>query len=296
VFETPRRAWEWGLGRLELPLGGIGATSVVNLTRPPAYTYNVAIDALVLLAAYLIVPSHVSARLLVGAGFTLSTALLLVTGRRVADPLSVNVIWATLVLANVMGLAVSCRLSTLHRRQYLAILELRRVRDTLEVMATTDALTGVVNRRRLFEVAGAMPDEARQQHRPLAAIAIDLDHFKQVNDRFGHAAGDHVLAAVGRVLREQSRAGDLIGRIGGEELAIVLPATSLEAARDAAERLRSALHAIQVPVEGGAVSVTVSLGVAALHPLDGSFGDLLKRADRALYTARRRGRDRVEAA
>jgi diguanylate cyclase (GGDEF)-like protein len=277
-------------------LAGTGATLVVNLTRPPTYTYNVGIDALVLLAAYLIVPSQLSARLLIGTGFTLSAALLFWTGRRVADPVSMNVVWATLILANAMGLAVSCRLSKLRRREYLTILELEHIRDSLQIMATVDSLTGVLNRRRLFEVASAAIEEARRIRRPLAIIAIDLDHFKQVNDRLGHAAGDDVLTAFSSVLRQHTRRHDIVGRIGGEEFVIVLPRTSLQEARDVAERIRSALHELQVPVEGGTVSITVSLGVAALRPGDASPEDVLKRADQALYAAKRRGRDRVEAA
>jgi PleD family two-component response regulator len=189
----------------------------------------------VLLASYLIVPSHLHAHLLVGAGFTISIALLFASGRRVADPMTMSVVWATMVLANVMGPTVSCRISTLRRRQCLAMLELQQVRDALQVMASTDPLTGVLNRRRLLE-------------------------------------------------------------IGGEELAIVLPRTSLQTARDVAERIRTGLHDAQVVVDGSVVPVTVSLGVAALRPDDESPEDLLKRADRALYSAKRRGRDRVEAA
>jgi diguanylate cyclase (GGDEF)-like protein len=277
-------------------LSGITATLIVNMSRPPTYTYHIAIDALVLLASYLIVPSHISARLLVGTGFTVAIALLFLTGKRVADPMTLNVVWATLFLANAMGLAVSCRLSTLRRRQYRAILELQQIRDTLHDMAMTDSLTGVLNRRRLFEIASAAIHESRRTGEPLAVIAIDLDHFKQVNDRFGHAAGDDVLAALARVLREQTRRHDAVGRIGGEEFAIVLPDTSLQTARDVAERIRAGLHALEVNIDGSVVPVTVSLGVAALRPGDEAPEDVLKRADRALYAAKRQGRDRVEAA
>jgi len=164
------------------------------------------------------------------------------------------------------------------------------------LLKTTDALTGVLNRRRLSEIAGLAVGEARRQHRALAMIAVDLDHFKRGNDQYGHAAGDDVLAAFARVLREQTQTQDVIGRIGGEDLAIVLPGTSLQAARDVAERIRTALHAGRVTVEESAISVTVSLGVAALRPGDESPENLLKRVDRALYAARRHGRDRVEAA
>jgi diguanylate cyclase (GGDEF)-like protein len=201
-----------------------------------------------------------------------------------------------MTLANVMGLTVSCRISTLRRRQFVAIQELRQVRDTLQVMATTDPLTGVLNRRRLMEIATQVLDIARRERRSVAVIVVDLDHFKQVNDRLGHAAGDDVLASFARVLREQTRREDVIGRIGGEEFAIVLPRASLQTARDVAERIRMGLHNAEVSADGTVIPVTVSLGVAALRPGDESPDDLLKRADQALYAAKRRGRDRVEAA
>jgi diguanylate cyclase (GGDEF)-like protein len=277
-------------------LAGVSTTLIVNLSRPPTFTYHIAIDALILLAAYLIIPTHLYARLLVGTGLTLSIVVLFLTGRRVADPMAMNVVWASMVLANLMGLTVSCRISTLRRRQFLAMLELQQVRDTLQVMATTDPLTGVYNRRRLMEIASQVLDVALRDRRPLAVIAVDLDHFKQVNDRLGHAAGDDVLAAFARVLREQTRREDVVGRIGGEEFAIVLPRASLQTAREVAERIRLGLHDARVVVDGTVVPVTVSLGVAALRPGDEAPEDLLKRADRALYDAKRRGRDRVEAA
>jgi diguanylate cyclase (GGDEF)-like protein len=277
-------------------LAGITASLIVNLSRPPTFTYHIAVDALVLLAAYLIIPTHLHARLLVGAGLTLSIVMLIATGRRIGDPLAMNVVWASMTLANVMGLTVSCRISTLRRRQFVAIQELRQVRDTLQVMATTDPLTGVLNRRRLMEIATQVLDIARRERRSVAVIVVDLDHFKQVNDRLGHAAGDDVLASFARVLREQTRREDVIGRIGGEEFAIVLPRASLQTARDVAERIRMGLHNTDVSVDGNVIPVTVSLGVAALRPGDESPDDLLKRADQALYAAKRRGRDRVEAA
>jgi diguanylate cyclase (GGDEF)-like protein len=277
-------------------LAGITASLIVNLSRPPTFTYHIAVDALVLLAAYLIIPTHLNARLLVGAGLTLSIVMLIVTGRRIGDPLAMNVVWASMTLANVMGLTVSCRISTLRRRQFVALQELRHVRDTLHVMATTDPLTGVFNRRRLMEIATQVLDIARRERRSVAVIVVDLDHFKQVNDRLGHAAGDDVLAAFARVLREQTRREDVIGRIGGEEFAIVLPRASLQTAREVAERIRLGLHNAEVVVDGNVVPVTVSLGVAALRPGDETPDDLLKRADRALYAAKRHGRDRVEAA
>jgi diguanylate cyclase (GGDEF)-like protein len=126
-------------------------------------------------------------------------------------------------------------------------------------------------------------------------LALDLDHFKQVNDRFGHAAGDVVLIAVADALRAQTRRQDLVGRTGGEELAVILPETGLEAAERLAERIRLRIKELRPVSDGHVMSVTVSLGAAQAAPTDHSIQDLLKRADRALYVAKACGRDCIVA-
>ena len=277
-------------------VGGFAAILAVNLTRPPAYTQHIATDILIVIAGYLIIPNQLPHRLLIAAAFTGSTALLFLTGRRVADPVTTNMIWETLVLTNVIGLVVSTRFYRLRRRQYQARVELERVRDELHVMATVDSLTGILNRRRFLEIAEQEIERARRYERPLSIIAIDLDHFKDVNDRLGHAAGDDVLASLARVLQDQTRRQDVVGRIGGEEFAVILPETSRPAAIELAERVRAHLRSVTIAASGIALSVTASLGVAEVVPTDRSASQALRRADQALYRAKRQGRNRVEAA
>lgn len=161
--------------------------------------------------------------------------------------------------------------------------------------ATHDALTGLANRRSAEERLEAWRADAVRHHEPLSVLALDLDHFKQVNDRHGHAAGDLVLQAVGRVLREQLRGGDLGARHGGEEFLVVLPHCARGEAIETAERLRQRIAATRVPLDGDALRVTVSIGVASLAG-DESLPALLARADAALYAAKARGRDRCVVA
>jgi two-component system, cell cycle response regulator len=184
----------------------------------------------------------------------------------------------------------------MRRQQFLARIHLERSHDNLHAIATTDALTGLLTRRRFLEVGADELERARRYSRPFSLIAIDLDHFKQVNDRYGHAAGDAVLAGVAAVLREQTRQHDLVGRIGGEEIAIALPETGLETARLVAERIRSRVSALVPTADGIKIPVSASFGVAVAGPSDTSVMEMLKRADQALYRAKRFGRDRVEAA
>jgi diguanylate cyclase (GGDEF)-like protein len=163
-----------------------------------------------------------------------------------------------------------------------------------ETRAATDALTGLPNRRALQDTVRRMVAQAGRSLEPLAAVALDLDHFKQINDRFGHDKGDDVLAAVGPLLADSLREGDFAARAGGEEFCILLPGTDEAGAALVAEKLRVAISRIDVP--GVERAITGSFGVAAYpsHAIDAPT--LLRKADRALYLAKERGRDRVELA
>ena len=165
----------------------------------------------------------------------------------------------------------------------------------LHELATTDALTGMLNRRRLFELAGEELDRSERYGRPLSLAMLDIDHFKAINDRFGHHLGDDALVAVARTVREQVRRQDAVGRYGGEEFAVLLPETELEAARQVIERVRAQVHALALTSAGTPVPLAVSGGVVQRRrgePLNAA----LNRADEALYAAKRGGRNRVVAA
>ena len=161
-----------------------------------------------------------------------------------------------------------------------------------EVRAATDSLTGLPNRRALDDTLKRMVAQTSRALTPLAALMCDLDHFKEINDRFGHGRGDDVLAAVGAALSDSLRAGDFAGRYGGEEFLILLPGTGLEGAVEAAARLRASVSAIRVPVVDRHISLSVGIAVLPDHALDAQ--SLERAADRALYAAKKAGRDRAE--
>ena len=164
--------------------------------------------------------------------------------------------------------------------------------EALAALARRDPLTGLANRRALEEALAREVGRAARDGAPLAVVALDVDHFKRVNDAHGHAAGDAVLAAVAARAAEALRAGDLLARIGGEEFAALLPGATLEAAAEVAERVRARIGAAPVPAGEARLAVTVSAGVAALAPAEDGAA-LLARADARLYAAKRAGRDRV---
>jgi diguanylate cyclase (GGDEF)-like protein len=164
--------------------------------------------------------------------------------------------------------------------------------------ALHDPLTGLYNLRHFRQQLSRQLVFAIRQKTPLSLIILDLDHFKRVNDRYGHAVGDEVLVGVARALEEHQRSGDIPARIGGEEFALLLPFADEPAAAAAAERLRQAIADVEFSVPGDtAFRVTASFGVACRLPGDGeSSVDLLEKADRAMYAAKTRGRNRVVSA
>lgn len=158
--------------------------------------------------------------------------------------------------------------------------------------ANVDDLTGVASRRHFLDQLDLLAAAARRANQPLTLAMIDIDHFKPINDQFGHAVGDAVLMAIGEACRTAVRANDVIGRLGGEEFAMLMPLTDEEAAYRIVDRLREAVAAIEIPgTDGAYVSVTISIGMATF--VGQQIDRLLLDADKALYTAKERGRNRV---
>jgi diguanylate cyclase (GGDEF)-like protein len=166
----------------------------------------------------------------------------------------------------------------------------------LKVLSETDALTGAPNRRALLYEGQRAFLDSRRRMKTLTVLALDIDHFKRINDAYGHATGDAVLARIAKECERTLRQRDLIGRIGGEEFAGLLPETSLDAAVQVAERIRGGVEGLDLDDLAPGLRVTISLGVAALDPHDADFATLLHRADKALYRAKETGRNRVEVA
>jgi len=169
-----------------------------------------------------------------------------------------------------------------------------KLRDTLREMALRDGLTGLYNRRYLEDVFTRELHRAERSGKPVSVVMLDIDHFKRFNDKHGHDAGDFVLSAVARAISNNIRPSDIACRYGGEELAVVLPETTLECARERAEHMRRAIRETNLTHAGQTLpGPTASFGVA-VYPANGSKpADLLKAADQALYRAKQDGRDRV---
>jgi diguanylate cyclase (GGDEF)-like protein len=164
----------------------------------------------------------------------------------------------------------------------------------LRILASTDPLTGVYNRRRFLELGEYEYVRENRNHRGLSLLALDIDHFKKVNDTHGHGTGDDTLVRFTRASSMCLRAMDTIGRMGGEEFAILLPETSLIEACEVAERIRASVAACAMTGSQGLFYVSVSIGAAELQSGE-TFETLMARADSRLYGAKHAGRDRVQA-
>jgi diguanylate cyclase (GGDEF)-like protein len=170
--------------------------------------------------------------------------------------------------------------------------EQKRIEDRWRRLAARDALTDTLSRGRFFEIARDELARATRYGRPLALAMLDLDLFKSINDRHGHRAGDEVLRAIAGLMTRGLRGQDHVGRYGGEEFAVLLPETSLDAAREVLERTRQAIAELRLDFEGKELTITVSVGVVAVQT-DEPFETALARADAALYRAKAEGRNRV---
>lgn len=170
-----------------------------------------------------------------------------------------------------------------------------RMRGHLETIVLTDPLSGCFNRRGFDQLTIREISRAVRGNHPIAVLAIDVDHFKRVNDEFGHLTGDEVLHEMGALLRETARLGDVVARIGGEEFEILAPDTSAEGAQILADRLQHAFHTKAFTSVSGQRKITISIGIAAdIARNDQVAKALIARADEALYVAKRNGRDRSE--
>lgn len=174
-------------------------------------------------------------------------------------------------------------------------LELKQTQNRLEVLASTDFLTGIFNRRHFSTIAKAEIDRCMRLKLHASLVLMDIDHFKMINDEFGHALGDEVLIEFSRRIESCLRPYDLFARVGGEEFAVLLPETDSVAATQVAKRYCKKISESPVTIEGESIKLTVSIGISESYPKIKTLDFLLKSADQQLYLAKESGRNKVVA-
>ncbi|NOZ53995.1 MAG: diguanylate cyclase [Gammaproteobacteria bacterium] len=180
-----------------------------------------------------------------------------------------------------------------HQKLAQTIQELEESRRFLKEQANTDPLTKLANRRNFFQVAASSLSQMQRQNEHFSIIILDIDHFKRINDTYGHQAGDYVLLELAKVLQNAIREGDALARMGGEEFVVASPYTNRLAAIVLSERLRKAVESAEFVYEGNRIPVTISLGIASMAKGGDDVDKLLAVADSRLYLAKQKGRNRI---
>lgn len=202
-------------------------------------------------------------------------------------------VWTRYQWPLLVALALALVILLMGVRQSLLNRRLKQTLIELERLATTDTLTDLPNRRHFLQYLHDTLRRIQRFEGPAALLMLDLDHFKRINDQYGHAAGDAVLQAFARTIQQALRQTDLAGRLGGEEFAILLPASQESAARTFAERLRERVAKLRIVHGPDTIRITVSIGISFLMPADAQAEAALARADAALYQAKTEGRNRI---
>jgi len=214
---------------------------------------------------------------------------LVIGNPHMAAPYSANAL-ATAVISMIYSAAFFYAYAN---RSLNFFIRMRDSNEQLKIMATRDTLTGVFNARAYYEFCDSMIKLAKRTNSPYAVLFVDLDHFKSINDTYGHAAGDLVLKSVADCLTNNIRSSDGLGRIGGEEFSIFLPNTSFEDALSLAEHLRYSIESIMPAIGEGTRKITASIGVARNKHSEQSMLEIQQQADLAMYRAKAAGRNRV---
>jgi diguanylate cyclase (GGDEF)-like protein len=199
------------------------------------------------------------------------------------------------LIVHVLGLGSGIQIQSYRRKSFRAYTQEKDAKEMVAYLASIDPLTQSMTRRQFFNIGETEFQRFFRYHRQLSILVLDADHFKLINDTYGHHAGDLVLRSLSLVILEQKRAQDTYGRLGGEEFGLLLPETGLAQAKIVAERVQKAWAQTPCNVDGKLIHSTVSIGVAEATQEDQSFEDVLRRADRMMYKAKEAGRNRVVA-
>jgi len=305
LFALVCAATIWAMGRIEKvrnfdllymawALLVIVSVILFKFTRPVNYLTS-SFDVIVPLAIYMLSPLRLKSNSILALVFSIGTIYVDFVFGTDLDPMHFEVAIAAQVIVHALGLGSASQMQSYRRQSFRAYIQEKDAKEVAAYLSNIDPLTQSLTRRHFFSIAGSEFLRFTRYHRPLSVLVIDADNFKNVNDTYGHHAGDVVLKSLSLVVLEQKRVQDTFGRLGGEEFGLLLPETNLEQARIVAERIQRTWDETPSKMDGDLIHSTVSIGVAETQPDDKVFDDLLRRADRMLYKAKERGRNQVAA-
>ncbi|MEW6401120.1 MAG: GGDEF domain-containing protein [Chloroflexota bacterium] len=265
-----------------------------NFTRPSNYL-TTPFDILYPFAVYMLSPLRPRYNVLLAGSFSIATLVVDAFYKTGVSPIALPVAVSSQVLVHLLGLPSGIQIHSYRRKSFKAFLDQKDAREMANYLINIDGLTKCMTRLYFIEMAEKEFLRTKRYKLPLSLLMLDIDHFKRINDQYGHHIGDQALQRFAAVVLEQKRAQDIFGRLGGEEFGLLLPNTTLNNARLVAERIQQTWAFAPLTVASKTVRSTVSIGVVEVDPLDDTFGALLHRADNAMYKAKRRGRNRVAA-
>jgi diguanylate cyclase (GGDEF)-like protein len=265
-----------------------------NLIRPANFL-NIPYDVIVPFAIYIISPLKILSTIALALGFSAGTLYIDYFHKTGIDPATLNAVFTAQVIVNILGLLSSLQIQSYRRKSFKAYMQEKDAKEMVAYLANIDPLTKSLTRRQFFNIAESEFLRFLRYHRQLSVLVLDADHFKRINDTYGHHTGDLVLRSLSLVILEQKRAQDTYGRLGGEEFGLLLPETGLEQAKIVAQRVQKIWEQTPSNMDGNLIYSTVSIGVAEANSEDKSFEDVLRRADRMMYKAKETGRNRIVA-
>ncbi len=266
----------------------------VGLAQPQNYISVMVLSLVAVDSFYVFIPNPFYIRSIPPLFYSFYGFLSLLAFKTDISPAHIEALAFAFIITNLVGILFSSRFYITRRQEFLARREAEKIQNDLQRLASTDPLTGVLNRRRLFELAGETFYRFKRYGRPFTIMIMDLDGFKNLNDTLGHQQGDAVLIQFTEAISGEKREADVLGRMGGDEFCLVLPETLPKAASALAGRIIKKCEEI---APGGVVLevyVTVSIGISQILPEDSTLDTLFSRADAALYRAKNGGRGRWE--
>jgi diguanylate cyclase (GGDEF)-like protein len=263
-----------------------------NLTRP-TNDLTIASEIIIPFSIYVLSPLKIKHNFALAFVFTVAALFVNYFLKTGIEPLVLYATATAQIIVHTLGLGSALQIQSYRRRSFKAYILEKDAKEMVAYLANIDPLTKSLTRRHFFNIAESEFLRYSRYRRPLSILILDADTFKDINDTYGHHAGDIVLRSLSLVAMEQKRAQDTFGRLGGEEFGLLLPETTLEQARIVAERIQKTWEQTPTNMDGELIHSTVSIGGAEAAHEDASFEDVLRRADRMLYKAKGRGKNQV---